>query len=62
MRTLLKNARLVDPEAETEATGWLLIEDDMIAALGTGAAPAGADVEHVCNVFSLSPGIVDFGV
>lgn len=62
MRTLLKNARLVDPEAETEATGWLLIEDDMIADLGTGAAPDGADVEHDCNGFSLAPGIVDIGV
>ena len=62
MRTLLKNARLVDPEAETEATGWLLIEDDMIADLGTGAAPAGAEVERDCKGLALAPGIVDIGV
>ncbi|MEO0747894.1 MAG: dihydroorotase [Pseudomonadota bacterium] len=62
MRTLLKNARLVDPEAETEATGWLLIEDDMVADLGTGAAPAGAEVERDCKGLALAPGIVDIGV
>ncbi|MEM9241606.1 MAG: dihydroorotase [Pseudomonadota bacterium] len=62
MRTLLKNARLVDPEAETEATGWLLIEHDMIADLGTGAAPAGAEVERDCKGLALAPGIVDIGV
>ena len=62
MKTLLKNARLVDPEAETEATGWLLIEDDMIADLGTGAAPAGAEVERDCKGLALAPGIVDIGV
>ena len=62
MRTLLKNARLVDPEAETEATGWLLIEDDMIADLGTGAAPAGAEVERDCKGLAVAPGIVDIGV
>ena len=62
MKTLLKNARLVDPEAETEATGWLLIEDDMIADLGTGAAPAGAEVERDCKGRALAPGIVDIGV
>ncbi|MEL7012823.1 MAG: dihydroorotase [Pseudomonadota bacterium] len=62
MKTLLKNARLVDPEAATEATGWLLIEDGRVTDLGTSAAPDAAGVERDCQGLVLAPGIVDIGV
>ena len=61
MKTLLKNARLIDPEAGTEAEGWLLIEDEVIAATGDGTPPQ-ADSVIDCAGKCLAPGIVDIGV
>lgn len=61
MTTLLANARLIDPEALTDAPGSLLIEGDTIAALGDLAAPKGARVID-CGGLCLAPGIVDLGV
>ena len=61
MRTLLENACLIDPEAGTDASGWLLIEGGQIAATGAGQAPA-ADERLDCGGKCLAPGIVDIGV
>ncbi|MFO7856625.1 MAG: dihydroorotase [Paracoccaceae bacterium] len=58
---LLRDARLVDPEAETETRGDLLIEGGRIAAVGVVEAPADAAVID-CRGLALAPGIVDVGV
>ncbi|MDX2484745.1 MAG: dihydroorotase [Pseudodonghicola sp.] len=58
------NARLIDPEAGTDALGWLRVADGQIAATGAGDAPhapAGATVID-CGGKCLAPGIVDLGV
>lgn len=57
---LLRNARLIDPEALTDGPGDLLIDDGRIAAIGA-AAPKGARVID-CAGLCLAPGIVDLGV
>jgi dihydroorotase len=54
------NARLIDPEAQSDALGTLTVEAGVIAALN-GAAPAGAEVID-CGGHCLAPGIVDLGV
>lgn len=54
------NARLIDPEAQTDAPGSLTVTDGAIAAIGTDP-PEGAaliDAGGAC----LAPGIVDWGV
>ena len=61
MSLLLTNARLIDPEAGTDAPGWLLIEAGVIKATGQGGAPA-ADKVVDCAGKCLAPGIVDIGV
>lgn len=58
--TLFTNARLIDPEALTEETGWLRTEDGWIAETGTGSAPKGTAID--CGGKCLAPGIVDLGV
>ena len=58
---VLKNARLIDPEALTETGGSLLIENGLIAAVGEAKAPKGATVID-CAGRCLAPGIVDWGV
>ncbi|MGQ3488362.1 dihydroorotase [Roseovarius pacificus] len=60
--TLLTNARLIDPEQDTEASGWLLIENGAIAATGVGAEGPKADKVVDCGGKCLAPGIVDIGV
>jgi dihydroorotase len=55
---LLRNARLIDPEAGTVTEGWLRIEDGRIAETGTGPRAGGTDCAGAC----LAPGIVDIGV
>lgn len=62
MKTLFTNARLIDPEAGTEAPGWLLVEGGAIRARGSEEAPAGADKRVDCGGHCLAPGIVDIGV
>ncbi|MEY8842799.1 dihydroorotase [Cribrihabitans sp. XS_ASV171] len=63
--TLFINARLIDPEAGTDSTGWLRVEGGRIVARGEDG-PQGTDepgVELVdCGGKCLAPGIVDIGV
>ncbi|MEP2532088.1 dihydroorotase [Shimia sp.] len=61
MTTLFTNARLIDPETGTDAPGWLLVENDMIAASGSGDAPDAFETVD-CHGKCLAPGIVDIGV
>jgi len=65
MSLLFTNARLIDPEAGTDQTGWLLLRDGQIAARGDGAAPAqtpAPDETIDCGGKCLAPGIIDIGV
>ncbi|WP_283638576.1 dihydroorotase, partial [Marinovum algicola] len=55
-------ARLIDPEADSDAPGWLHIRDGVIAASGNGAAPQGIEQVLDCRGKCLAPGIVDIGV
>ncbi|AVO39780.1 dihydroorotase [Pukyongiella litopenaei] len=62
---LFTNARLIDAEAGTDATGWLRVRDGRIDACGTGNrqgtdAPPAQSVD--CGGLCLAPGIVDIGV
>ncbi len=59
---IFTNARLINPEADTDSIGWLKVADGRIVALGEGAAPD-ADTQVVdCGGQCLAPGIVDIGV
>lgn len=60
-QTLFTNARLIDPEAGTDAPGWLLIDKGVIIARGTEDAPQ-AETVIDCGGHCLAPGIVDIGV
>ncbi|WP_234853936.1 dihydroorotase [Paracoccus everestensis] len=61
MTTLcFQNARLIDPEAQTDATGSLLVRDGMIEGIDADA-PEDATVID-CNGRALAPGIIDWGV
>ncbi|AKO95701.1 dihydroorotase, multifunctional complex type [Marinovum algicola DG 898] len=59
---LLTHARLIDPEADSDAPGWLHIRDGVIVASGNGAAPQGIEQVLDCRGKCLAPGIVDIGV
>ncbi|WP_170440250.1 dihydroorotase [Ruegeria arenilitoris] len=59
---IFTNARLIDPEAGTDALGWLHVADGRILASGDGPAPE-ADAQLIdCGGQCLAPGIVDIGV
>jgi dihydroorotase len=58
----LLNARLIDPEAEDEVRGHVLVENGVIAGVETGAAPTGDFAVFDCGGKYLAPGIVDIGV
>jgi dihydroorotase len=60
--TLFTNARLIDPEAGSDAPGWLLIDKGAIAARGTGEDVPQAGSVIDCAGQCLAPGIVDIGV
>ena len=62
-QTLFINARLIDPVAQTDSLGALLIEDGLIVQVYEEAAPKvkGALVVN-CAGNCLAPGIVDIGV
>ncbi|MEE2944518.1 MAG: dihydroorotase [Pseudomonadota bacterium] len=62
MSLLFTNARLIDPENQTDTLGSLLVQDGKIVAVGGNiAAPEGAEVID-CLGHCLAPGIVDIGV
>jgi dihydroorotase len=62
MTILIRDVRLIDPEAGTETRGNLLVQDGRIAAVGPGVAmPEGAAVVEGGGK-CLAPGIVDLGV
>ncbi len=56
----LTNARLIDPEAGTDATGSITLHNGHITALNT-PAPKGAQTID-CQQHCLAPGIIDWGV
>jgi dihydroorotase len=55
-----QNARLIDPEAQTDAPGTLLVRDGVIKGIDADA-PEGATIID-CNGRVLAPGIIDWGV
>lgn len=60
--TLFTDARLIDPEDGTDAPGWLLVKDGVIAAKGIGEDRPQAEHTVTCGGHCLAPGIVDIGV
>lgn len=61
MTLFFENARLIDPEAQTQTLGNLVVDNGEIAAIGQMSAPADARVID-CAGKCLAPGIVDIGV
>lgn len=61
MTIFLENARLIDPEAQTQTLGNVILDNGVIAAIGEMSAPADAQVIE-CHGKCLAPGIVDIGV
>jgi dihydroorotase len=61
MKTLFANARLIDPESDSDAAGWLLVEDGAILDRGEAGPPAAAATVD-CAGRCLAPGIIDIGV
>lgn len=60
MTLFLANARLIDPAAQTDTRGNVLIEDGVIREVGLVEVPEGAEVID-CRGMCLAPGIVDWG-
>ena len=63
MDLIFRNARLIDPEALTDAPGSLLVRGGLIAGRGAPeeAIPEGATVID-CRGRALAPGLIDWGV
>ncbi|MGP9806102.1 dihydroorotase [Paracoccus sp. NSM] len=63
MDLIFRNARLIDPEAQTDAPGSLRVTDGLIAGRGAPeeATPEGATVID-CRGRALAPGLIDWGV
>lgn len=63
MDLIFRNARLIDPEAQTDAPGSLRVTDGRIAGRGAPEEPApeGATVID-CRARALAPGLIDWGV
>lgn len=62
MTLLFTDARLVDPEAELDEPGALLVADGVIQGRWTGARPPKGATVIDCGGKFLAPGIVDWGV
>ncbi|MDQ2682300.1 MAG: dihydroorotase [Chloroflexota bacterium] len=62
MTILLRNAHLVDPETNLDATGSVLIDGEKIAAVTADAAQASADRVVDCTGLIVSPGWIDMHV
>ncbi|MFD0910251.1 dihydroorotase [Ruegeria arenilitoris] len=61
-KLIFTNARLIDPEAGTDAPGWLHVADGRIVAKGDGSVPQKEAQVIDCGGQCLAPGIVDIGV
>ena len=57
-KLLFRGARVVDPAAGTDGVADVLVEDGLIAAVGTGLEADGAEVIE-CAGLVLAPGLVD---
>ncbi|MGH1464402.1 MAG: dihydroorotase [Cognatishimia sp.] len=62
MSLLFTNARLIDPETNTDTLGSLIVENGVIVAHGTAITSHMADEVIDCQGKCLAPGIVDLGV
>lgn len=64
MKTLIHSARLVDPASALDTTGGLLIEDDLIAAIGPGISASKTKADTVIDAAGqcLAPGLIDLRV
>ena len=62
MKTLFANARLIDPENNTDAPGWVLVRDGVIWDLSHENTTPDADLMVDVGGNCLAPGIVDLGV
>ncbi|SLN59252.1 Dihydroorotase [Roseovarius litorisediminis] len=62
MKILFTNARLIDPENDTDQIGALMVEDGLIKEVIYGGSFDGADNTIDCGKKCLAPGIVDIGV
>ncbi|MDR9428386.1 MAG: dihydroorotase [Salibaculum sp.] len=62
MKTLIENARLIDPEAGTETPGAVLVEAGCIRDVITGDTAGIEAVRVDAGGACLAPGIVDIGV
>ncbi|MCA0962717.1 dihydroorotase [Salipiger bermudensis] len=61
--TLLTNARLIDPDADTVTEGAVLLRDGLIAEIFDQPEPQVADADRIdAGRAFLAPGIVDIGV
>lgn len=60
--TLFTNALIIDPEADSPATGALRVEGGVIAETGAALAPRKGEAVVDCRGHCLAPGIVDWGV
>ncbi|KGJ05646.1 dihydroorotase [Paracoccus halophilus] len=60
MTLYFQNARLIDPEGQTEAPGSVTVRDGRIEAVN-GDAPQGAELID-CGGRYLAPGLIDWGV
>ncbi|MFC3628437.1 dihydroorotase [Paracoccus angustae] len=58
--TLFANARLIDPEAQTDAPGSLLVRDGVIEGIDADPPESAAVID--CGGRALAPGIIDWGV
>ena len=63
MDLIFRNARLIDPETQTDAPGSLRVTDGLIAGRGAPEEPGpeGATVID-CRNRALAPGLIDWGV
>ena len=57
-RVLLRGGRVVDPAAGRDEVADVLVEEDRVAAVGPGAARAGAEILD-CEGLVVAPGLVD---
>lgn len=57
-KTLFRGARVIDPASGRDETADVLVEDSLVAEVGTGLAASGAE-EIDCDGLVLAPGFVD---